>query len=135
LGISGGGDTLPEMLFELVTQLPATNFYTLALGGGSLLFLLWARSFLPALLRRAAFGEFAAILLARLAPLLAVIITGFLAFGFDIQRHGVALVGAIPAGLPQLHIPTLELGTLRALFVPAILIAVIGYVESIAVGR
>ena len=45
----------------------------------------------------------------------------------------IQTVGNIPANLPQLQIPLMDLQLIKALFLPALLISIIGYVESISV--
>jgi SulP family sulfate permease len=47
----------------------------------------------------------------------------------------VALMGSIPAGLPQLQLPQVDVAVLRELLLPAVMLSVIGYVESVSVGR
>jgi SulP family sulfate permease len=44
-------------------------------------------------------------------------------------------VGAIPQGLPPFALPSTDLGLLQALWVPALLISVIGFVESVSVAQ
>ena len=134
LGISAAGDTLPELLLSLASSLATFNSITTLLGIGSLLFLFWARSWLKPLLLPW-LGEFGATLGARAAPVLAVLATTLCAWGFELQDSGVALIGAIPAGLPVLQLPAFDADLWRSLLLPAILIATIGYVESVAVGR
>ena len=67
------------------------------------------------------------------APLVAVgggILASFL---YGAESHGVSTVGAIPAGLPQPTLPSLELVT--ALLPGALGIAVMSFTETIAAGR
>jgi SulP family sulfate permease len=45
------------------------------------------------------------------------------------------IVGSIPQGLPPLTLPTWDPGLWRALAVPALLISVVGFVESVSVGQ
>jgi len=54
---------------------------------------------------------------------------------FDLDAKGVALVGEVPAGLPGLHLPVFSLAMVELLIVPAMAISIIGYVESISVGK
>ena len=68
------------------------------------------------------------------APLLAVLIgTGAVAI-FDLQGHGVAVVGAIGAGLPQFVIPSLPT-QLPALLASALGIAIVGYSDNVLTAR
>jgi SulP family sulfate permease len=47
----------------------------------------------------------------------------------------VSIVGAVPQSLPPLTMPSVNFDLLTALFVPALLISVIGFVESISVAQ
>ena len=58
---------------------------------------------------------------------------GGLAFGLD--ARGVAIVGEVPQSLPPLTMPSFDLDLIRTLAVPALLISVIGFVESISVAQ
>ena len=46
---------------------------------------------------------------------------------------GVAIVGKVPGGLPKIALPPLDLGLWLQILVPALLISIVGYVESISV--
>jgi SulP family sulfate permease len=72
---------------------------------------------------------------ARVGPVFAVIGTTIAAWALDLPGAGVAVVGQVPTGLPPLGLPTIDFGTLGALVVPAILISIIGYVESVSVAQ
>jgi len=54
---------------------------------------------------------------------------------FDLASSGVAIVGEVPQSLPPFTIPVLSTELVRALFVPALLISIIGFVESISVAQ
>ena len=47
----------------------------------------------------------------------------------------MSIVGAVPQSLPPLTLPSVNFDLLTALFVPALLISVIGFVESISVAQ
>ncbi|MFV8751074.1 SulP family inorganic anion transporter [Nannocystaceae bacterium ST9] len=52
---------------------------------------------------------------------------------FDLPARGVAMVGAVPRGLPIPSLPSFELATMQALLPAAISIVVIGYASSMSV--
>lgn len=135
LGISGSGETLPELLSSLAAELPNTHGTTLALGIGILALLFWTRRSMSRFLQLLGAGKALADTLARLGPMLAVLLTTFIAWYFRLDERGVALLGSIPAALPSLGIPDYDQAAVSTLLVPALLIATIGYVESMAVGR
>ncbi len=51
------------------------------------------------------------------------------------ERTGITTVGALAGALPQLSLPDLSYGTLKALLFPAAVVAVIGLTEAVAIAR
>jgi SulP family sulfate permease len=102
----------------------------------SLLFLWAARRYMARALQRIGVGAKTADLLAKLAPMVAVIastaVVGLLRLD---QSAGVSVVGAVPQGLPQLSLPMPSMGTLGQLWLPALLISLVGFVESVSVAQ
>ncbi|EAR49533.1 sulfate permease [Oceanicola granulosus HTCC2516] len=135
LGIPGGGHTLPQIAASLWRNLPEINLPTLVIGGGSIAFLFWVRSGLKPLLRRAGLGPRAADIGARTGPVLAIAASILAVVLFDLDAHGVAIVGDVPRSLPPLTLPSFSPDLISQLFVPALLISIIGFVESISVAR
>ncbi|QJQ98998.1 sulfate permease [Halomonas sp. PGE1] len=135
LGIEANGYTVIALLGSLAASLDAVYWPTLALGGGTLLFLLLCRRHARTLLRRLGLAEPIAALLARSGPVLAVLATTWLSWHFALAEAGVAVVGAIPGGLPPLTLPGFDASLWRALLVPALLISVVGFVESISMAQ
>lgn len=135
IGIDGDGDSLPALISSMGSTIGDANPATLAVGLFVLIFLFASRRWLSGLLVQAGLPESAAGVAAKAAPVMAVIITIAWAGLAGLQAQGVALVGVIPSGLPTLALPPLELTLLQELIVPAILISVIGYVESVSVGK
>ncbi|MFN3613042.1 MAG: SulP family inorganic anion transporter [Rubrimonas sp.] len=135
LGVSARGETLPELLMALWPALPQTSLATLAIGLGALGFLVWARRSLKPFLTRLGLGPRAADMVAKAGPVAAVAATTALAWGLDLGAWGVPVVGSIPAGLPPLTVPPFDPELWSALFVPALLISVVGFVESMSVAQ
>lgn len=135
LGIEGGGENLVEILGSLASNLDQANPYTLALGVGALVFLFWVRSGFKPLLTRLGMGESVAALVARTGPVLAIVATTLAVAFFDLDARGVKTVGQIPIGLPDFALPALDLPLWRELFISALFISIIGFVESASVGQ
>lgn len=135
LGVSGGGNTLPEIVVSLARQLTAINPLTLAIGFGVLAFLIFARKHLKGMLTAIRIAPRLADMMAKAAPILAVAGTIGLAESFDLGAQGVALVGAIPQGMPAFGVPAFSLDLISALVLPAFLISVVGFVESVSVAQ
>jgi high affinity sulfate transporter 1 len=54
---------------------------------------------------------------------------------FSLQRNGIAVVGAIPAGLPVPGVPNVSLGDVRQLLPVAAGIALVGYADNVLTAR
>ncbi len=135
LGIPSEGETLVSVLASLGAHLGQTNPFTLAIGAGTLGFLFWVRRGLkPALL---AFGVGArpADILAKIGPVLAIAATTAAVWRFGLDARGVAIVGDVPRGLPAPTLPPFDPGLWIAIAVPALLISIVGYVETISVAQ
>jgi len=135
MGVSAHGDNLPELVESMVAGVGQTNIYSLLIGVAVVAFLFWSRKGAVRLLQRFSVSKNAAALLVKAAPVVGVIATILLAAGFGLEGKGVKLVGEIPSGLPSLAWPNFSLELVRQLAVPAIMISIIGYVESISVGK
>ena len=136
LGIKAHGHTLPEILGSIWTELPQTNWPTLVIGVIALAFLFWVRKGLAGLLKsRFGMSAHAAATTARVGPVFAVIGTTVAAWALDLPGAGVSVVGTVPTGLPPLGLPDMDVNFLSALIGPAILISIIGYVESVSVAQ
>ncbi|KAF0677187.1 SulP family inorganic anion transporter [Profundibacterium mesophilum] len=135
LGIQGEGHTLIEIATGLLAHLGEVNLITAALGVTATAFLFWVRTGLKPLLRRLGLGPRQADLGAKLGPVLAIVVTTLAVWAFDLGARGVAVVGEVPQSLPPLTLPSVSPALLSQLFMPALLISVIGFVESISVAQ
>ena len=135
LGIRGGGNTLPEILHGLWLNIGGTNTPTLMIGLASLGFLVWVRKGMKPALKRLGAGEGLATLLTRAGPVFAIVATTAAVEALGLHEKGVAIVGTIPQGLPPLTLPGLSPDLLGALLLPAALISIIGFVESVSVAQ
>jgi len=135
LGISAHGDNVIELLGSLFENVHSTNYLTLVTGGAALVFLFWARTGLKPLLMKLGISASAAAMLAKAGPVLVIIATIVASYLGEFGDHGVALVGEVPRGLPRLSIPSFDPDLWSDLVVSAMLISIIGYVESVSVGK
>jgi SulP family sulfate permease len=133
LGIHAEGETFVEIVEPLVRNLGQTNPATAAIGLASLAFLFWSRGSLRPLLLRAGLGERTAGTLAKIGPAVALVVTTVVVWGLGLAEHGVKIVGDVPSGLPRIALPPFDTTLWTKLLVPALLISIIGYVESISV--
>lgn len=113
------GSAFVEMLWKLALGLPRANPYTTLIGIGGVLLLVglkrWRKGF-P-------------------APLFVSILAIFVVHGFNLEKRGVSVLGAIPRGLPRLSIPSLDIPTLLALLPTAMTIAFVGYLTMISIAK
>lgn len=134
-GIQAGGDTIGELLHSIWTHISQLNFSTLWIGASVVVFLLLVKSRGVSLFTKLGVSRFRAQLLTKVAPVFAVVATIVAVSSLDLEADGVAVVGAIPTGLPNLALPDFSIALVEALWLPALLISIIGYVESVSVGR
>ena len=123
-------------LHGLIAGFPTLNVSTTLLGCGALLFLFFARSYLATVLKHIGLSAKSADLSAKLAPMMVVIVATLIVnLGQLDQQAQVSVVGNVPAGLPSLAIPSIQLHDIQALWLPALLISLVGFVESVSVAQ
>ena len=135
LGITIRGDTLPSLLANLWVHLSALHWQTALIGLASVSFLLFSRFWLATILVSLGLRERAASLIVRAAPVLVMLVVIPLSATQGYLASGVPLVGEVPRGLPAFSAPAVSLDLLQELAMPALLIALIGFVESVSVGK
>lgn len=100
-------------------QLGAVHLPSLLIGGGGIVVLVTLKRLAP---------RVPAALVVVVAATLAVKVGG-------LEERGVAIVGEVPAGLPPLSLPTLDLARLQELLPASLTIALVAFLEAISVGR
>lgn len=116
--ISGEHSTVSVVL-EHARRIGETNPVTLAIGLGSLMALVVLGKLLP-----------------RVPVSLVVVAAATLVvYLFGLDEKGVDIVGKVPAGLPELSVPTLDLEAIRTLVSSAAVVAFVGFIESISVAK
>lgn len=129
LGIRGSGQSLLDLLPSLSAQLGQIHLPTLWLGLASVAFLFGLR-----LLRRylpLRLGGW----LVRLGALLLVLLGILASVLLELETLGVRVVGTVLAGLPPLTLPPADLILLHQLWPAALLIALVGFVESVSIAQ
>lgn len=134
-GISAEGHNFVELLISLRDNLHQINWYTFSVGVFVLAFLFLMRRYLKPCLVKLGVSPRAADVSAKIGPVFAVITTIVIAWLFDLVRYDVALVGDVPQGLPPLTVPSFSQDLWVSLIGSAMLISVIGFVESISVAQ
>jgi len=116
-GVPVTGDGIAAELASFVEHLPRAQPGTALFAAGvlGLLFLgQWRLPHLP-------------------TPLFVVSLATVAVVVFDLHRHGIAVIGAVPQGLPAPALP--GLGDLRNLLLPAVGVLVVGYTDTVLTAR
>lgn len=116
-GVPVKGDTLGAELASFIRGLDQLQAGTLLLGLATLLFLFavqWQFPRVP-------------------GPLLAVLLATAVVAVFDLEAHGIAVIGPVPAGLPRPSLPLL--GDFSKLLLPAVGVLLVGYTDNVLTAR
>jgi sulfate permease, SulP family len=119
LGIDSISGGLHEIIFGIAAQINSVNILTLAVGVASIILIVLFKKKIPAVP-----GPVAAVA----AGIVLIYLTG-------IDNRGVTIVGEITSGIPAFEIPELEWTVITALLPMALAIALVGYMEAIAVAK
>ncbi len=112
-------DHFYETVGEVASQLGATHAITLVLGGAALVALFALKRYAP-----------------RVPAALVVVVASILVVElFDLESRGVNTVGQIPDSLPAFGLPDIDGSLVGDLFTAALLITLVGFMESIAVAK
>ncbi|MFT5301878.1 MAG: SulP family sulfate permease [Mariniblastus sp.] len=136
-GISVKGGEYPfQLIVNTISSVSGSNAVTLAIGLTSCICLvLFGYGFAP-LLTKLGVKDNMASTIAKTGPLIVVVTAALVVFSGRLNTsNSVAVVGAIPAGLPGLTLPNVGLSTLRSLLPLALIITLVGYMESISVAK
>lgn len=135
LGISTGGQSMVDMIGGLLSHAGQINWPTLMIGVPATAFLFWVRKGLKPLLLSRGVGVRAADFITKAGPIAAVVVTTLAVRALGLDALGVAIVGEVPGSLPPLTLPGFAPDLIAQLAVPAILISIIGFVESVSVAQ
>jgi sulfate permease, SulP family len=112
------GDHFHETVWGLARTATDAHGPTVVVGIGAIVVIVGLKRWLPTLP-----GALAAVALTTVASVI-----------WDLEARGVKVVGEIPQGLPPLTVPD-DLGIVGTLLPAALLITLVGYMESIAVAK
>jgi len=135
LGISASGHNLLELVLSLFRNLGSVNWITIAIGVFATGTLFWVRKGLKPLLLARGMNARLADTAAKSGPVAVVAITTLVSWLFSLDTFGVRTVGEIPQGLPPLTAPSFSADIWTGLVGSAILISIIGFVESVSVAQ
>jgi SulP family sulfate permease len=125
-----------ELLLYAAQHLTESNLITIGLGLGGIGILLYFKFMLGSQLKRWGLAESLIVPLTKSAPLIVVVVGTWLVWAFNLhQQANVKIVGEVPAGLPSLTVPMLDLNVWQLLLPTALVISFVGYMESISVAK
>ncbi|MCK4860344.1 MAG: sulfate permease [Rhodobacteraceae bacterium] len=134
-GISASGSNLIALIGSLAENITDMNLITLAIGIAAIGFLYWARTGMKSLLVRLGVDEKLAGILSKTGPIIVVVMTTTVTWALGLADKGVSVVGTLPSGFPPFSVPTFDMGVWGQLFGSAVLISIVGFVESISVAQ
>ncbi|MDK9688089.1 sulfate permease [Halomonas sp. LC1] len=135
LGVEASGHNVVELLRALLGQWQQVNVITLLIGLGVWAYLWVCRKRLNGWLTELGMPASWAGLMVKAAPISAVVVTTLLAWGFQLEQRGVDVVGFVPSGLPAMTLPSLDQSLWLGLLPAALLISLVGFVESVSVAQ
>lgn len=124
-----------EMVSHAWSHLNEWALPTTLIGLVSVGILLFLKGPFVRLLVRGGVSQKSATLASRVGPLALVLGATLLVWLLNLPESGVAIVGAIPSGLPTPTLAFLDSDMVRTLLPSAFMIALIGYVESVSVAK
>ena len=116
-------NNIPEFIGSLVNNFHRISFLSVGVSLAAISILV----FLPKWVR----SDF----LNKTIPLLLVLSSIIVVYAFNLDQHGLKTVGIIPTGLPSFHFPTWNLDLVQKLLPSAFIIAMISFVESLAIAQ
>ena len=134
LGIDAHGENLIQLGFNLFSHLNKTHWLTVAIATLAIICLVLPKK-LAGALKRASLPHWLAAFLSKSGPVLAMLVTTVLCLLLQLDQQGLAVVGTIPGGLPQPALPRLSQDEWQQVLMPALLLALIGFVESISLAQ
>jgi SulP family sulfate permease len=135
MGVTAEGENFFALVYSLFLHATNTHMLTLTMGILTTAFLFWARKGLKPLLLGMGLKARLADVLTKTGPVAAIAVTTLLTWGLDWQGQGVRIVGTVPQGLPPLTMPLWDMALWKELAIPALLISIVGFVESVSVGQ
>jgi SulP family sulfate permease len=125
-----------ELLLYAGQHITESNLIAIGIGLGSIGILLYFKYKLGSQLRRWGVADSLIIPITKSVPLVIVVLSTVLVWGMNLNgQAGIKIVGEVPAGLPSLTLPILDLNLWQLLLPTALAISFVGYMESISVAK
>lgn len=108
-----------QMFVDILKGLPSLDFMTCAIGIAAFIIIYGMKRIRPHYP----------------AGLVALVLTSLAVMFFQLQEHGVVVVGTIPGGLPKPHLPLFDFEIISSLIGPTVVIALVSFAETYSVGK
>jgi sulfate permease, SulP family len=118
-GVKGGGENFLDRIITLFQQLPDTNVYVFIFGLLAIIILIVGEKKAPG----------------RPIAIFIVILSIVLISATSLGLHGFKTVGIIPTGLPEFHLPSLQIKDVDGVLPLALACFLLSYIESVSAGR
>jgi SulP family sulfate permease len=118
-GLPGGGTNTIQRTITLLNQIPDTNYFVLIFGLVAILMIFAGEKLFP--------GKPTTIVVVAIS-IIVISVTSLGASGFK-------TVGVIPAGLPQLHLPSINLADIRSVLPLSFACFLLAYIESVSAAK
>jgi SulP family sulfate permease len=115
------GSAIPEILSYIIGHISETNWYVFIVAIGTLIIALTIKLLIKPL--------------ARYYMLIAMLLGSVIAILLGGSANGIETVGHIPSNLPPFRIPELTYTNIRALSSGAMILALLGLIEAVAIGK
>ncbi|MBT8260932.1 MAG: SulP family inorganic anion transporter, partial [Bacteroidia bacterium] len=115
------GSTIAEILTYIATHFSETNWYVFGVAIGTLIIALLIKFLIKPL--------------SRYYMLIAMVLGSILAIVLGGEANGIETVGKIPSNLPPFRIPDLSYSNVKLLSSGAMVLALLGLIEAVAIGR
>ena len=123
------------ILSSISKNISEISIVTLFIGILSLFILYWSKKRFKSFLINSNVNDFFSDLISRTGPVIAVILSTFFVWVFGLGENAVSIVGHIPKGLPEIKFPEITFNAFIKLFIPALLISIVGYVETVSIAQ
>lgn len=135
LGINGSGENMVEMVISIYNNINKTNLTVLIMSSLVILSLIANKVFGSKFLKLIGCSQFLVQILTKSFPAILVIVGILLMISNYGWTNNIQVLGDFPEGLPEFNFPSGDPSMWKLLFGPAILITIVGYVESISIAQ
>lgn len=129
------GDQISSVYRDPKLLLEYANFYSAMIGLIGLVVFYSIKKYGIQVMKILGLKAETAAFVVKLMPIVMISISIAAVCFFQLDQKSVAIIGYIPSALPSIQFPLFSIELIKSLMIPAFLISLIGYVESISVSK